>query len=295
MPMRRLQPRHPAAFLVDQDRRRVIAHGFAQSARPGRAPDRVFRCCVPNRMKPQGRASRKKCALRPPTASRAGAAINRAACASLLAQEAGAAVRLQPVAQGRGDILAGEAARSRRRYQVPFSPRSACCTSARIARQQRGMLGLVDLPGGIGVGLGFVGADLQHHRPTGGRCGGYRHGWRGRGLGCCWRGTAAALLSERGGAVAGPIGCAGCAGAAATLAGAGAGLRRRRCRCHFRGTGTVFAGASAAITGFGGSACAAAAGAGLAGAAAGGAAGVEALGAVAWLASSSAARAVHRS
>ena len=30
MPVRRLQPRHPAAFLVDQDRRRRIAHRFAQ-------------------------------------------------------------------------------------------------------------------------------------------------------------------------------------------------------------------------------------------------------------------------
>src|SRR5215472_8458620 len=88
----------------------------------------------------------------------------------------GAAVCLQPVAQGCGHVPVGKAA-------DPETIPDALVAQVRlldlvgIARQQGCVFGLVDLPGGIRVGLALIGADLQDKSAG---CGGRRlsHGRR---------------------------------------------------------------------------------------------------------------------
>src|SRR5215472_8002717 len=80
---------------------------------------------------------------------------------TLVARDTGAAVCLQPVAKGRGHILVGEAADPE---AIPGAPLAQVrlLDLAGIGRQEGGVLGLVDLPGGVSVCLALIGADLEH-------------------------------------------------------------------------------------------------------------------------------------
>ena len=115
-----------------------------------------------NRMKPQGRASRKKSSLvGGQDWARRSHRCARASPHRHLPRKQAAAVRLQPVAQRRGHILVWRSPRCAGDTRCLFA-QIGLLHVRRIARQQRCMLGLVGLPGGVGVRLGFVGADLQH-------------------------------------------------------------------------------------------------------------------------------------
>ena len=61
--IRRPEPGHPAALLVDQHRRIAAPDAGAQRLRPARAPGPGARQLRRNRMKPEGSASAKKAAL----------------------------------------------------------------------------------------------------------------------------------------------------------------------------------------------------------------------------------------
>src|SRR6202012_4286157 len=85
---------------------------------------------------------------------------------ALFTQEAVTTVRLEAIAKPHGDILAGGAGDPQSVPSTLFSQISLLHIR-RITSEQRTMLGLVGIPGRIGVGLGFVGPDLERHRAAG--------------------------------------------------------------------------------------------------------------------------------
>ena len=134
LPVRRLQPRDTAAFLIDQDRRALDRPRFRAGFRPARAPDRALSMLRAKRMNPQGCASRKN-ARSSALSIVAGAAIDRTRAHFVPNLPAsispGSKPRLRPSAWSQSAAAASLSAKAptRRRYQVPLSPRSTFCTS----------------------------------------------------------------------------------------------------------------------------------------------------------------------